>query len=183
VLGQQKALAILSQGGKLFQIGAFWRRREKAEVQTTRVGHGIGKWIFRDSFGKCFESEDVNMRFEAAALVDLSGKLLGKTGQAHFGTLKHGVASLDIGPYLPCSDAIQGGNQCLHRKRIVATDIDAPEEGDVDIHSGWPRVHGPEYMLVRYVSRGERDVHLHFSASRLAKAYSIPGFRTEMSKT
>lgn len=110
-------------------------------MQTTRVNHGLGKWILRDGFGECVESEDVNMRLETTALVDLGGKLLGKTGEVLFGTLTYGVATLNICPYLPCPNAFEGGNKFLHRKRIVATDIDAPEKGDVCIHSDRTRVH------------------------------------------
>ena len=110
-------------------------------MQTARVSHSLGKWILRDGFGECVESEDVNMRLETTALVDLGGKLLGKTGEVLFVTLTYGVATLNICPYLPRPNAFEGGNKFLHRKWIVATDIDAPEKGDVCIHSDRTRVH------------------------------------------
>ena len=97
------------------------------------------------------------MRLEAATLVDLSGKLPGKMGQIHFGTFKHGVATLDICPHLPRPGAFKGGNQRLHWKRIVATDIDAPEKGDVYIHSGGAGVHVMRRPTPKLTGAGARS--------------------------
>ena len=71
----------------------------------------------------------------------LGGKLRRKTGEVLFGTLTYRIATLNICTNLPRPNAFQGGNKFLHRRRIVATDIDTPEKGNVCIHSGRTRVH------------------------------------------
>lgn len=136
-------------------------------MQTARVGYSIGKWILRDGFGECVESEDVNMRLETTPLVDLGGKLLGKTGEVLFGALTYGVATLNICPYLPRPNAFEGGNKFLHRKQIVATDIDTPEKGDVCVHSDRTRVHVIRRPTIE-LSRLER------LAGRMVPERSVP---------
>ena len=62
-----------------------------------------------------------------------------KTGEILFGTLTYGVATLNICPHLLRPNAFEGRNNFPHRQWMVATDIDAPEKGDVCIHSGCNR--------------------------------------------